>query len=431
VLMFGEDKQPESRAPEEHYVEKGRRPLLKIFGGLIVLLIVFGAGVALGRSNIDLLSSKKSVNNSAPNRLDYSSVNQVYNILRSDFDGNLNQQKLIDGLKTGLVNSAGDPYTEYFSAADAKSFNEQLAGSITGIGAELGTDSDNNIVIISPLSGYPAEKAGLKPHDIIAAVDGKSTQGMSVDSVVSKIRGKEGSQVTLTIVRGAAKPFEAAITRQKITVPSVKYEEDGQIGYMKINQFTDDTVSLAQKGAQEFKAKNVKAVVLDLRGNPGGYLSGAVSISSLWLNKGQTVVQERRGSTVTGTEYASGNNILGGLPTVVLIDGGSASASEITAGALHDNGDARLVGVKSFGKGSVQEVECLGNNGMSLGSNTSNCQGPELKVTIAHWYTPKGKNIDKQGITPDAAVQVTDQQATAGQDPQKDKAFAIVQAQIH
>jgi carboxyl-terminal processing protease len=429
--MFGDNKRPARRVPDEHFVETGRRPFKKTAGTIILVLIIFGAGVAVGRSDIDWLATKKPVNNTAPSRLDYSSVNQVYNILRNDFDGTLDQQKLTDGLKAGLVNAAGDPYTEYFSAADAKNFNQQLAGSITGIGAELGTDSDNNIVIISPLSGYPAEKAGLKPHDIIAAVDGKSTQGMAVDSVVSKIRGKEGSLVTLTIIRGAAKPLEVTITRQKITVPSVKYEEDGQIGYMKINQFTDDTVGLAQKGAQEFKAKNVKGVVLDLRGNPGGFLTGAVSISSLWLNKGQSVVQERRGSTVTGTEYASGANLLGGLPTVVLIDGGSASASEITAGALHDNGAAQLVGAKSFGKGSVQEVDCLNNNGLSLGGNTSDCKGPELKVTIAHWYTPKGKNIDKQGITPDVTVQISDQQAAAGQDPQKDKAFSIVQGQIH
>jgi carboxyl-terminal processing protease len=430
VLRDREEQNAEE--PEDHYVETGRKPMRKIIGILIAVLIVFGAGVVVGRGNIGPFSTKKSsVNNSAPSRLDYASVNQVYNLLRSDFDGTLDQQKLIDGLKTGLVNAAGDPYTEYFSAADAKNFNEQLAGSITGIGAELGTDADNNIVIISPLAGYPAEKAGLKPHDIIAAVNGKTTQGMSVDSVVTKIRGKEGTQVTLTVVRGAAKPFEVAITRQKITVPSVKCEENGNIGYMKINQFTDDTVNLAQKCAQEFKSKNVKGVVLDLRGNPGGFLSGAVSISSLWLNKGQTVVQERRGSTVTGTEFANGNNPLTGLPTVVLIDGGSASASEITAGALHDNGVAQLVGVKSFGKGSVQEVDCLSNSGLSIGGNTADCKGPELKVTIAHWYTPKGKNIDKQGITPDTAVQITDQQAAAGQDPQKDRAFSIVQAKIH
>jgi len=406
------------KEPEEHFVEKGRSwPVKRIISTLAAVIIVFGAGVAVGRGNISLLGSKAiPVKSSLSNQLDYSSVNQVYKILKSDFDGSLNQSKLIDGLKTGLVDAAGDPYTEYFNPADAKAFNDQLSGSITGIGAELGTNDQNNIVIVSPLSGYPAEKAGLKPHDIIAAINGKTTQGMTVDAAVSKIRGNPGTQVTLTLIRGAAKPFDVTITRQKITIPSVKYEEDRNIGYLKISQFTADTASLAQKAAQEFKAKNVKGVVVDLRGDPGGYLSAAVSVSSLWLDDGKTVVQERRGSTVTGTEYANGDNILKGLPTVVLIDGGSASASEITAGALHDNGMATLVGTKSFGKGSVQQVENFPD-------------GSELKVTIARWYTPGGKNIDKQGIAPDITVTRPDQVVT-GQDPQKDRALSIVRSKF-
>jgi len=401
---------------------KRRRPwaLKKIFGFVLVLALMFGGGLAVGRGDLHIqgLSVQKSVNSNLPGTLDYSSVNQVYNLLRNDYDGSLNTGKLLDGLKSGLVSAAGDPYTEYFDAADAKTLNDELAGSITGIGAELGTDSDNDIVIVSPLSGYPADKAGLKPKDVIAAIDGKSTQGISIDTAVSKIRGPAGTKVTLTIVRGGGNPFDVTITRQKITIPSVTYEVDGDIGYIKISQFTNDTVGLADKTAQSFKAQGVKGVVLDLRGNPGGYLSGAVDVSSLWLKQGQTVVSERRGSTIIDTEYASGDDPLQGLPTVVLIDGGSASAAEITAGALHDNGAATLVGQTSFGKGSVQQVEDLSG-------------GAELKVTIAHWYTPDGKNINQQGITPDVVVSnPTDAQVQAGQDPQKDKAFQIVQNKI-
>jgi carboxyl-terminal processing protease len=407
-------------APEEHYVEVGHKhrwPLSKIFAALVLVLLVFGAGIAVGRGDVHIWGSKIAPQAPGSSALDYSSVDSVYNILKNDFDGNLDPAKLTDGLKTGLVNAAGDPYTEYFNPTDAKSFNNELSGTITGIGAELGTDAQSNIVIVSPLSGYPAEKAGLKPKDIVAAVNSQTTQGMSVDAVVSKIRGNEGTNVTLTIVRGSEKPFNVTITRQKITVPSVKFQEDGSIGYLKISQFSNDTVALAQQAAQEFKAKGVKAVVLDLRGDPGGYLSGAVNVSSLWLDKGKTVVQERRGSTVVSTEYATGNNILKGLPTVVLIDGGSASASEITAGALRDNGVAQLVGVKSFGKGSVQQVENLPD-------------GSELKVTIARWYTPAGKNIDKQGITPDTVVTNSDQDVAAGKDPQKDKAYQLAASKI-
>ncbi len=404
---------------DEHYIEVGhrRRPFTKLALALVVTLAIFGAGVAVGRGNLHLRGALSSSNPGLSNQLNYSSVNQVYSILKNDFDGNLNQQNLIEGLKTGLVNAAGDPYTEYFNPSDAKTLNNELSGSITGIGAELGTDEQNSIVIISPLSGYPASKAGLKPKDIISAIDGQTTQGISVDTAVSKIRGSAGTKVKLTIVRGGGQPFDVTITRQKITIPSVKWHEDGAIGYLKVSQFTSDTVGLAQQAALEFKTKNVKAVVLDLRGDPGGYLSGAVGVSSLWLNSGKVVVQEKRGNQVVSTEYASGNSLLHGLPTVVLIDGGSASASEITAGALHDNKAAVLVGAKSFGKGSVQQVENLAD-------------GSELKITIARWYTPDGKNIDKQGITPDVVVTNSDRDVSAGKDPQKDKAYSILQLKI-
>ncbi|HEX5448181.1 MAG TPA: S41 family peptidase [Candidatus Saccharimonadales bacterium] len=419
--------------PEEHYVETGRHrrwPLRKIVGVLIVVLVVFAAGMAVGRGNVRFWQSKKALaGTNSP--LDYSSVSQVYNILKNNFDGSLDKNKLLDGLKTGLVNAAGDPYTEYFSAKDAKAFNNELAGSITGIGAELGTNDQDNIVIISPLSGYPAQKAGLKPKDIIAAINGKTTQGMSIDEAVSKIRGDVGTKVTLTIVRGSARPMDITITRQKITIPSVTSKIEGDIGYLKISQFTNDTVSLAQKDAKEFKKSHVKGVILDLRGDPGGYLDAAVGVSSLWLDEGQTVVQERKGSTVVDTKYANGDDILKGLPTVVLIDGGSASASEITAGALHDNGDATLVGVTSFGKGSVQQVICLDNTGLlSFNSSDSNCGGAELKVTIARWYTPDGKNIDKQGIKPEVKVTISDNDVKAGKDTQKIKAVQILQTKI-
>jgi carboxyl-terminal processing protease len=419
--MFN-DNPPVSRQPEEHYVEAGPRskwPFKKIAGLFLVVVVVFAAGVSVGRGDYHIWQVKKAALASrTSNQLDYSSVDQVYLKLKDNFDGQLDKKKLIEGVKSGLVDSAGDPYTEYFNPTDAKAFNNQLEGSIIGIGAELGRDDQNNIVVVSPLAGYPAEKAGLKPKDIIAAIDGKTTQGMTIGAAVSKIRGNPNTKVTLTVVRGAAKPFDVAITRQKITIPSVKSEVKGNIGYIKINQFTAETVDLATKAAKEFKAKGVKGVVVDLRGDPGGYLSAAVGVSSLWLDEGKTVVQEKHSGQIIGTEYASGGNILKGLPTVVLIDAGSASASEITAGALRDNGAATLVGVKSFGKGSVQQVENF-------------TDGSELKVTIARWYTPKGKNIDKQGITPDTVVIVSDKDIEAGKDPQKDKAFALVTNQIH
>jgi carboxyl-terminal processing protease len=404
----------QSPKPEKHYTERRRQwPVVKILVVLVGVLVLFGAGYAVGRGDIHVGS--KAAKNAGS--LDYSSVNQVYNLLKSNYDGNLDQTKLLNGIKAGLVSAAGDPYTVYFDPTDAKAFNNELSGTITGIGAELGSDDQNNIVIISPISGYPADKAGLKAHDIIAAVNSQSTQGMSVDAVVNKIRGPAGSKVTLTVVRDSGNPFNITITRQKITVPSVTYDVEGNIGYLKISQFSNDTVGLAQQAAQDFKSKNVKGVILDLRGDPGGYLTGAVGVSSLWLDSGKTVVTERRGSTIVGTDTATGNNILKGIPTVVLIDGGSASASEITAGALHDNGVAQLVGETSFGKGSVQQVENLPD-------------GSEVKITVAHWYTPDGKNINKQGIKPDVVVSGSGVNLADGKDPQKDKAIQILNAKI-
>jgi carboxyl-terminal processing protease len=408
---------------EIHPVEQVKQanakwPLKKIGLCLIAVFLVFSSGVAVGKGSLSprmVDSNGKEVG--LPSQLDYTSVNKVYDLIKGNYDGKLDQVKLLDGLKTGLVEATGDPYTNYFNPKEAKDFNDELSGSFTGIGAELGTDADNHILIISPLAGYPAQQAGLQSKDIIAAVDKQPTSGMSVDSVVKKIRGAENTKVTLTIVRGSNAPFEATITRAKITVASVESSIDGSIGYLKISQFGPDTTRLAQAAAQDFKAKGVKGVVLDLRGDPGGYLTSAIDVSSLWLDKGKTVVSERHGGVTQNTDYAKGNPTLKGMPTVVLIDGGSASASEITAGALHDNNAATLVGVKSFGKGSVQQVINLAD-------------GSELKVTTAHWYTPAGKNIDKQGINPDTAVDRSNDDIKAGKDPQKDKAYAVLQSKI-
>lgn len=407
-----EDKQPQ---PEHHHKSWSvRRTLITS----LLVAVFFGAGIVVGRGDINLpYLSTKSPNAHLAGQLDYSSVDQVYDLLKSDFDGKLDQDKLLNGLKEGLVNAASDPYTEYFTPSEAQEFNQALAGTITGIGAELGTDKNDNIVIVAPLSGYPAEKVGLLPKDIIAAVDGQSTSGISVGAAVKKIRGPAGTTVSLDIIRGEGQPFKVAITRAKITVPSVKYEIVGNVGYLKISQFTEDTVDLTNAAAEQFKAKGIKGIVLDVRGNPGGFLKGSVAIASLWLEEGKTVVQQRRGTQVTDIEYAGGKNILQGLPTVVLINEGSASASEILAGALRDHKAATTLGKKSFGKGSVQHIERLSGGG-------------EIKITIARWYTPKGINIDKQGITPDVEVDRTEDDIKQSRDPQYDRALQLVQKAI-
>ena len=378
---------------------------LTLAGAVLFTLGWFGGS---GRISIGGYGSE---NKKLPGSLDYSSVDIIYRTIKAKFDGSLDESKLLDGLKTGLASATGDPYTEYFNAKDAKDFYGELDGTFEGIGAELGKDASNNIIVISPLAGYPAEKAGLMPKDVIGAIDGKVTNGMTINDAVKLIRGAAGTSVKLTIIRDNAQ-LDISVTREAITVPSLKSEIKDGIGILTISRFGDDTTSLAQKAAQDFKNQNVKGVVLDLRGDPGGLLQAAVNVSSLWL-KNKTVLTERRDGQIIQTYKSEGTPVLLGMPTVVLINGGSASASEITSGALHDNSAATLMGVQSFGKGSVQEPVNL-------------VDGSLLKVTIARWYTPAGNNIDKQGITPDKKVEMTEDDYKNGKDPQLDAALKFL-----
>ncbi len=331
--------------------------------------------------------------------------------MKSKFDGKLDNQKLQDGLQRGLVDAAGDPYTTFLSAKDAAEFDSDLNGTFSGIGAELGK-KDEKLVVMAPLEGSPAKKAGVRAGDIIAKIGDNVTTSISIDQAVNKIRGEAGTDIKLTLIRNDA-PIELNITRANITVPSVKSEMlDGNIGYIQLARFSDDTAELATKAAQDFKSKNVKGIILDVRNNGGGLLTTAVDVSSLWLNNEIVVIEKEGGKTTS--QLRSGNNpILEGIPTKVLINEGSASASEILAGALHDNGAAELIGTQSFGKGSVQELIDLPGGG-------------KLKVTVARWYTPNDKNIDKEGIAPGVKVELTPDDFNANRDPQKDKALELL-----
>ena len=377
------------------------------------MLIVFVLGVNVGNGSIPMtLSRGSSQNGSLPATLDYSSVNQVYQVIKDNYDGKLTEAQLLDGLKSGLAQATGDPYTEYFNAKDAKAFNDELQGTFSGIGAELGQDSDKNLVVIAPISGFPADKAGLRAQDIIASIDGKATSGMSVDEAVNLIRGKKGTKVVLKVVRNKSETLTFTITRADIKVPSVESKIlDNGLGYLQITQFSNDTASLAAKAAQDFKDNDVKGVILDLRDDPGGLLDAAVKVSSLWLPQNKLILQEKTDGKVVKSYSADGNNILAGVPTVVLVNSGSASAAEITAGALRDNNVATILGEKSYGKGSVQQILNLSG-------------GAEIKVTAARWYRPNGQNIDKKGITPDKVVKMTDEDYAKGSDPQKDAAIS-------
>lgn len=382
----------------------------------LLLAVVLIAGINIGNGQLSLKSfqpgSREAVANDLPEKLDYSSLDDVYQAVKANYNGKLTESQIIDGLKHGIATSTKDPYTVYFTAKEAKDFNDQLNNSFAGIGARLSKDADDNLIIAEPIAGFPAEKAGLKKQDIIIEVDGAQTNNLTLDDSISKIRGPAGTKVVIKIVRDKSQTLDISVTRETISLPSVETKIlDGNIGYIEIGSFSNDTVELTRKAAQEFKAANVKGVVVDVRNNPGGLLEASVDIASLWLPSGTKILEERRGTTVTEKYVSRGGNVLTGIPTVVLTNEGSASASEILAGALRDNKAARLIGTKTYGKGVVQQLINLRD-------------GSQLKVTVASWYRPNGQNIDKKGITPDDLVKISDTDLKAEKDTQLEAAQA-------
>lgn len=389
----------------------GKRVSLGVFA--LSLVLAFVAGNRLQTIGDYFFAPYTNKGNQVLSQnLDFNQVEKTYDILKTKFDGKLENENLQDGLQKGLVDAAGDPYTTYLSAKEASEFESDLNGTFSGIGAELGK-RDEKLVVIAPLEGSPAKQAGVRAGDIIAKIGDEVTTNISVDEAVNKIRGEAGTDIMLSLLR-VDEPVEVTITRANISVPSVKSEIlEGNIGYIQLTRFSDDTAELATKAAQDFKAKNVNGIVLDVRNNGGGLLSTAVDVAGLWLNNKVVVIEKEGGKTTS--ELRSGNNpILEGIPTKVLINEGSASASEILAGALRDNQAAELVGAKSFGKGSVQELVDLPG-------------GAKLKVTVARWYTPNDKNIDKEGIEPGIKVELTPEDFNQDKDPQKDRAVELLQ----
>ena len=348
----------------------------------------------------------------ASGSLDLSSTQDVYRRLKANFDGTLDDKALIDGATRGMVAAAGDKYTVFMDAKEAKDFNNELTGTIGGgIGAEIGV-RNSQPTILRVLDGNPAKQAGLLAGDVITSVNDQATQGWSSDKTAAAIRGEAGTTVKVAVLRGAdTKTF--TVTRAIVNNPSVTSSVTSGVGIIKLTRFDDQTGTLARQAAQSLKTQGVKGIVLDLRGNGGGYLTAAQDVAGLWLDN-KTVVTERTFGVVTDTVTSGGDSILAGMPTVVLIDGASASASEIVAGALQDHKAATLIGEKSYGKGTVQKVLNLPSDAI-------------LKVTVARWYTPNGKNITAQGIMPDTEVKLTADDTNAGRDPQIDAAVAKLQ----
>lgn len=352
---------------------------------------------------------------------DFSAFWEAWQLINDDYLNNpstTNQEKVY-GAINGLVDSLNDPYSEFFNPQDNQQFQQDITGDFGGIGAELGADTNGNIVIVAPLKGTPAEQAGLKPKDWIVGINGTSTDGMTVDQAVDLIRGPEGTKVTLSILRaGWSAPKDFTIMRAIIQVPNVDFEMlPGGIAHITLNEFTQDADTAFYQSLVKALSDNTTGIVLDLRDDPGGYLEVAVDIAGYFLKPGTLIVKEV-GRAVPEQDFtAQGNGALANFPMVVLVNGGSASAAEILAGALRDDRAIPLVGEKTFGKGTVQELEPLPD-------------GSAIKLTVAHWVLPSGRILDHDGLEPDYNVTST-ASTTSGEDPQLVKAVQVLQTEIH
>ena len=326
----------------------------------------------------------------------------------------ISEKELFYGAMQGLAAGLNDPYTHYFPPVDAEEFQKALSGKFSGIGAEIGVRNDH-LTIIAPLPESPAEKSGVKSGDLITAVDSVDTTGWSVEEAVSKIRGEKGTDVVLSIYREKAdKPsFDVTIMRDEIQIKSVKSEElDHGIIKIDVTNFNEDTRAGFDTAVRDAAQKNPKGIILDLRGNPGGFLDTALFMAGEWVGE-DVVVKERRQGEIVETLKGTGHGRFAGISTVVLVNGGSASASEIVAGALQDYGLAMIVGEKTFGKGSVQDYVNLPD-------------GSALKVTIAEWLTPKEHTINGTGLEPDLVIERTTADYEQQIDPQLDRAIGIL-----
>lgn len=420
-----------NRQPDEINFENNKKILHRYLAFFVVVFLLFGSfwlGYSRGKQtgeagNRIVPLSQSVVENKNPTGnqvVDFSLFWKVWDLLKEKYVNNnsLDAQKMIYGAIEGMLKSTGDHYTTFFDPAATKSFSQDLEGSFEGIGAELGI-KDDILTVIAPLDGSPSAKAGLRAGDKIIRIDDKSTADLAIDAAVDLIRGKKGTTVTLTVLHaGDQETKEIAIIREVINVKSVKLEiKPDDIARLRITKFGDTTGKEFDAAANQIVTRGAKGIILDLRNNPGGYLDKAVDIASRFIPKGRAVVMEEDNTGKRETLYTTGGDKLSKLPIVILINEGSASASEILAGALRDDRQIRLIGKKSFGKGSVQEL-------INLPQNTS------VKITVAKWLTPNGDYIMEKGINPDVEVDLSLDDFNNNRDPQLDRAIEVLQGMV-
>ncbi|MEK7124856.1 MAG: S41 family peptidase [Patescibacteria group bacterium] len=395
---------------------------------LVALVVGFGSGfwfanyrVTDGEFGLQTLFNKEY---GQPKNIDFGLFWQVWDSLNKKYveKGDISMQKMVYGAISGMVNSIGDPYTVFFEPKLSKKFQEEISGSFSGVGMEIGK-RNNMLTVIAPIKDTPAYRAGIQSGDVILKIDDKSTENLTVEEAVGFIRGPRGTRVTITIVRnGDDISRDVTLTREVIKVPAVTWKMmDGHIAYVDITTFNQNVDTEFEKAAKEILRSSADRIIVDLRNNPGGLLDSAIELSGWFLDHNSLVTTEVFGDGERNEFRTTGDAELKKYPTVILINDGSASASEILAGALHDNRAVKLIGEKTFGKGSVQELEKFSD-------------GSSLKVTIAKWLTPAGVSISEKGIVPDVEITI-DPKATdadtivigeSGKDPQLDKAIEVV-----
>jgi carboxyl-terminal processing protease len=355
--------------------------------------VLIGAGIGFAAA-FGIFVAAQAGNNAGVYR-QFDLFSEAFETVRTKYVRPVDEGELIDAAIEGMVSSL-DPHSSYFTAKEYADFQVSATGKFGGVGIEVSAE-DGLIKVVSPIDDTPAAKAGLKPGDFIAAIDGASIQGEPLDKAIDKMRGTPGTKVTLTILRTSEKkPFDVTLTRAVIRVERVKWHAEGDVGYIRLTGFNDETDTDLEKAVRGLKKKigenKIKGYILDLRNNPGGLFDKAVEVSDDFLDAGEIVSTRGRLPEETLRVNAHKGDIIGGKKLVVLINGGSASSSEIVAGALQDHKRAVLMGMKSFGKGSVQTVLPLGQSGGAL------------KITTARYFTPSGRSIQAEGITPNIAV---------------------------
>ncbi|MFH1632250.1 MAG: S41 family peptidase [bacterium] len=397
-----------------------KRFALAYMAALLALAVaVFYVGYLVGsvqsaRSEVPAGESRITNTDFVPESLvdeiDFAGFWEVWNLVHEVYvDQPVSEEDLYYGALEGMLWALGDPYSIFLDPTLTDEFNQDLEGSFFGIGAEVDL-RDGFIVVVSPLAGSPAEQAGLLPGDKILAIDSVDTFGMTLNEAVASIRGEEGTPVILTVTRdGLSEAFDIEITRGEIIIDSVVWEiRDDGIAVVEIRIFNEETTALFQQAVQEILTSGVDGIVLDLRNNPGGYLTEAINVAGFWID-GNTVVIERVRDEENHLS-ALGTARLHGIKTAVLVNVGSASGSEILAGALQDYGAAMIIGEQTFGKGSVQEFYEFPD-------------GSSVKITVAEWLTPNGRSINEVGITPDMVVEYTIEDYEADRTPQFDAAI--------